>query len=180
MTRMVALLRGINVGGNRKVPMADLRALVEAGGFGDVASYIQSGNVVFTAAADVAAVTVALEKAIAERFGFAVDVIVRTAEAWRPYAGDGPFPEARRDRPNHTMLCLAARPLKPDVAEALRARATLGERVEVLGDALWIDFAESLPRSKLSPAVLDRAAGSPVTARNWNTVLKLHAMLSPG
>ena len=110
MTRMVALLRGINVGGNRKVPMADLRALVEAGGFGDVASYIQSGNVVFTAAADVAAVTVALEKAIAERFGFAVDVIVRTAEAWRPYAGDGPFPEARRDRPNHTMLCLAARP----------------------------------------------------------------------
>ena len=71
------------------------------------------------------------------------------------------------------MLCLAKAPLRAQVAEELSARATAGELVQRAGEALWIHFPEGVARSKLSPAAMDRAAGSPVTARNWRTATKL-------
>jgi uncharacterized protein (DUF1697 family) len=74
------------------------------------------------------------------------------------------------------MLCLSKIRPKPDAAERLRERAAGGEHIGQIGDALWIHFAGGVARSKLSPAVLDRMAGSPVTARNWLTVLKLEEM----
>jgi len=174
---MVALLRAINVGGTRKVPMADLRALLTAEGYTDVATYIQSGNVVLSSARAPAATEAALEAALAKRFGFDVPVVVRDHTAWRAYAGDGPFADARRDRPHLVHLCLARGPMNPDAAASLRARAAAGERVEQVGDALWIDFPSGVGTSKLTPAALDRAAGAPVTARNWNTIQKLAEML---
>ena len=79
----VALLRGINVGGNKKVPMAELRALGEKLGWRQVATYIQSGNVVFAGGGGAAAAERALEQAIEKRFGFPVPVVVRTAAQWR-------------------------------------------------------------------------------------------------
>jgi uncharacterized protein (DUF1697 family) len=170
---MIALLRGINVGGHRRVPMAELRDLALAAGLSDVGSYIQSGNLTFAAALDAAAAEAALEKAIEARFGFAVDVIVRTAAQWARYAAGSPFPDAASARPNLLHLGLSKRPPKPDAAEKLKARAAAGERIELLGDAIWLDFGAGVARSKLSPAAIDKAAGSPVTARNWKTVLKL-------
>ncbi|MFO0602471.1 MAG: DUF1697 domain-containing protein [Polyangiales bacterium] len=178
MTRMVALLRAVNVGGTRKVPMADLRELLTAEGFTDVATYIQSGNVVLSSKLGAAATAAAFEAAFARRFGFDAPVVVRTAAAWAPYAGDGPFPEARHDRPRLLHLGLAAGAMKPGVLEAVRAKAVAGEQVELVGDALWIDFPAGVAGSKITPAVLDRAAGAPVTLRNWNTVRKLQEMLA--
>lgn len=177
MSRMIVLLRAVNVGAQRKVPMAELRALATGEGFTEVETYIQSGNLVLTAKKPVSSVVAALERAIERHFGFTVDVIARTADQWDAYAGGSPFADAQRDRPNHLLLGLAAKPLNEGVAEALRARAKGGERVEVVGDAIWFDYPNgNVARSKLTPAAIDKAAGSPVTARNWNTVLKLHAM----
>jgi uncharacterized protein (DUF1697 family) len=153
--------------------MNELRELAIGLRFGNVSTYIQSGNLVFSTTLTAAAAEVALEKAIAARFGFSVDVVVRTARAWLRYAAKSPFADAEEARPNLLLLGLAKRPLKQRATEALRPFTTAGERVEALRDALWIDYGASIGRSKLSPLVLDRAAGSTVTARNWRTVQKL-------
>lgn len=177
MKAMIALLRGINVGGHRKLPMAELRVVAATLGFQKIESYIQSGNLVFAWTGTPAAAEAALEEAIAGRFGFPVDVIVRTGAQWAAYAAGSPFPDAAEARPNLLHLGLSKRPPRPDAAALLRPRAAAGERIEVHGDAIWVDYAGGAGRSKLSPAVLDRAVGSPVTARNFSTVQKLAEML---
>lgn len=170
---MVALLRGINVGGHKKVPMEQLRELAIGIGGQDVATYIQSGNLVLSAPMAPANVEAALERALRARFGFDVDVIVRSASQWQVYASGTPFPEAEAERPNLLLLGLAKLPLKPGAAEGLRAYARAGERVEVRGDAIWVDLPAGAGTSKVTPAVLDRLIGSCVTTRNWRTVVKL-------
>jgi len=176
MTTFIALLRGINVSGHNMIPMVGLRELCSGLGYDQVATYIQSGNVVFTGAGKAAAVESILEEAIEKQFGFNIPVIVRMAEQWPSYLKGNPFPELSEREPNHVLMGLSkARPAKGAVA-ALRERATAGEQIEMVGDALWIYFADSIARSKLSPAVLDRLVGSSVTARNWRTVQQLASM----
>ena len=176
MLRFVALLRAVNVGG-RKVPMAELRDLCGAIGWADVATYIQSGNVVFSADGEPQALASQLEKVLKERFGFAVDVVVRSAEQWRAHAAANPFPEASADRPNLVMLLVSKAPPVAGAAVALQARAADGECVAEAGGALWIDYPAGSGRSKLTPTLIDRAIGAPATSRNWRTVQTLCGML---
>lgn len=173
MKTFIALLRGINVGGHRKIEMAALRALGTELGFGAVQSYIQSGNLIFTSPDTAAAIEASLDRAIADRFGFPVEVLVRAADAWPALIQGNPFPKACVDEPNLVMMALAKRPPNKEAATALRERAAAGERIATAGEALWIHYPEGVARSKLSPALIDRLVGSPVTARNWRTVLKL-------
>lgn len=174
---VVALLRGINVVGKKKVPMATLRSLAEELGWRSVATYINSGNLVCEARGAPTTLASRLEAAIEEQFGFDVAVIVRTAADWRRYAAGSAFADAETTRPSHLLLALAQRAPPKDAARVLQPYCGGGERVAVRGDALWIDYASGVARSKLTPAVLDRAVGSPVTARNWNTVQALARML---
>jgi uncharacterized protein (DUF1697 family) len=176
MGRMVALLRAVNVGG-RKLPMAELRALCAELGWADVATYIQSGNVVFTATGAPDAFEKQLEEAIAKQFGFDVPVIIRTAAQWAHYPPGNPFPKAARDEPNRLMLLLAKRPPEQGAEDVIQTRATAGEQVRRAGDALWIHFPDGAGTSKLSPALIDRAVGSPATSRNHRTVTTLMEML---
>jgi uncharacterized protein (DUF1697 family) len=175
---VVVLLRGVNVGGHRKVPMADLRETLAAAGCTDVTTYIQSGNAVCRAPRDLDTLESAIEAAIAGTFGFHVDTLVRDAGQWARYVDTASFPDAASARPNLLLLALARRPLLATAGEQLTARCTGAERLALLPDGLWIDYADGVARSKLTPAALDRAAGSPVTARNWRTVLQLHTMLA--
>ena len=177
MSKSVALLRGINVGGRTSMPMAELRALCETLGWTSIQTYIQSGNVVFEAAAPPADQEDRLEKAIEARFGIAVPVLVRSAGQWRGYARANPFPDAAETEPNRLMLSLSKRTLVPDAAAAIQERARDGERVSEAAGALWIHYPSGAGTSRLSPSLLDRLSGSPVTARNWRTVLKLAQML---
>ncbi len=175
--RMLALLRGINVGGKNKLPMEGLRAAASKLGFSEVSTYIQSGNLLFESASEPAECERALEAAIEKSFSLKIPVIVRTREQWATYAKGSAFEDAQRARPKILHIAVAKRPLAAGADEALRAYAKAGERIEALPDALWIDFNEGVGRSKLTPAVLDRLAGSPVTARNWNTVQTLAELL---
>jgi len=177
VTRYVALLRGVNVGSTRKLPMAELRALCGDRGFADVATYIQSGNVLLSSDRPASEVAERLAAGLAERFRLHVPVVVRTAADWARYAEGSAFPDAQAARPKLLHLCLAVGPLADGAASAVAARASAKERVAVVGDALWIDFGESVGNSRLTPAELDKAAGSPVTARNWTTVQTIAAML---
>lgn len=177
MPRCVALLRGINVGGKNRVPMPELRALGEALGLADVQTYIASGNLVFTAAGRPSDHERRLETAIATQFGTAVPVLVRTAPQWRVYREANPFLDASRTDPNLVLLALSKLPLATGAADALQGRAVDGERVREGGGALWIHFPGGSGRSKLTPTLLDRLAGSSVTTRNWRTVVKLGELL---
>lgn len=177
MTVYVALIRGINVGATRKLPMADLRAYCATGGFGEVKTYIQSGNVILSSNDGADEVADRLKAMIAERFKLDVPVIVRTAAQWQGYATGSPFPQAEAERPNLLHICLSAQPPAQDALEMLQARAKAKEKLAVKGGTLWCDFGESVGTSKLTPALFDKAAGSPVTARNWRTVQALAAML---
>lgn len=173
MATFIALLRGINVSGHKKIPMADLRALGTGCGYKDVQSYIQSGNLIFTSSGAEAELEAELEKAIAARFGFAVDVLVRSAQKWPALLAGNPFPQAAVAEPNLLMLALAKRPPHKDAVAALRERAKHGERIEAAGEAIWFHYAQGVAGSKLSPALIDRLVGSPVTARNVRTAHKL-------
>ena len=113
MSRLIVLLRGINVGGHRKVPMEALRELCRELGFSRVESYIQSGNLVLSAPEGPEAVVARLEPALEERFGFAIDLVARTAEQWARYAAGSPFAEAAEQQPNLLHLALSRQPMKP-------------------------------------------------------------------
>lgn len=176
-TSFIALLRGINVGGANRVPMAELRELCAELGWSDVRTYIASGNVVFGASGPEGELATALEEAIRRRFDLHVPVIVRTASHWERYVRGNPFGETPEAEAKHVMLGVSKAPPAASALETLRARATGGERVERVGDALWIHYAAGVARSKLSPGMLDRAVGSPVTTRNWRTVVKLGEMV---
>lgn len=175
--RYVALLRAVNVGGC-KLPMAELRELCAGLGWERVATYVQSGNVVFDAADEPDALEAALEQAVTARFGFVRPVIVRSASQWAVYAAGSPFPGQEADRPNYLLLGLAKSPVAAGAADRLKARGAAGEEVRQDRGALWFFFPHGSGPSKLTPSAIDRAAGSPVTTRNWRTVQKIQEMLS--
>jgi uncharacterized protein (DUF1697 family) len=175
----VALLRGINVGGGNKIKMTELCALADELGWKGTKTYIQSGNLVFEAASERAALETALETGIRRRFGLEIPTIVRPADEWPALVAANPFPEAAKAEPNRLMLLLSKQAPPPEAAAALQERARNGERVAIAGGALWIHYAGGAGTSKLTPSLIDRLIGSPATARNWRTVLKLHDMLAP-
>jgi uncharacterized protein (DUF1697 family) len=116
----------------------------------------------------------AVEKLIEDEFGLKAPAIVRSARHFAEIADANPFPNALAKM---LHLCLTKQPPSPAAPEALAARAEPGERIAIAGGAIWIDFGiGGVGNSKLTPVLLDKAAGSTLTARNWNTVQKLIAM----
>jgi uncharacterized protein (DUF1697 family) len=176
MARWIALLRGINVGGRNAVPMAALRTLCASLGWRNVETFIQSGNVVFDADGPGAVLESALEKALQEAFGFAPAAIVRAAAAWTGMLAANPFTAESEAEPNRVLLGIPKGSLARGAAQALEARAAAGERVREAGGLLWFHYPQGAGQSKLTPAMIDRAAGSPVTSRNWRTALALGEM----
>jgi uncharacterized protein (DUF1697 family) len=162
----VALLRGVNVGG-RTLPMAELRDLVESLGFEDVRTYIQSGNVLFSAPRKPKAEV--LEAAIDRRFGLNVDVMLRSAAELRRVIDRNPFPDAERSRLHVGFM--AKKPAAAAVA-ALDSDAFAPERFAILGTELYLHLPNGTGRTKLPDYVLRRIK-VPTTIRNWNTVTKL-------
>ena len=174
----VALLRGINVGGRNRIAMAELRAICSDIGLTDVRTYIQSGNVVFRSDTGRARLETQIEDAIGERLNLRVSVLVRSAAEWATYRSANPFPEETKREPKLVMLALSKQTPAADAAERLNERAADGERVVRTGDCLWFHFQAGSGRSKLSPTLIDRLTGSPVTTRNWLTVEKIASLLN--
>lgn len=175
---LVALLRGINVSGHNKIPMAELRSICSSLGWLHVQSYIQSGNIVFQSDSAAAQLEAELEQAIQDHFHLTIPVIIRTASQWSGYIQHNPFPEQSQSQPNLVMLALSKASPNADAAERLRERAMSGEQIIQTTEALWVHYTDGVASSRLSPALFDRLAGSPVTARNWRTVLKIEEMIN--
>lgn len=183
MPTHVALLRGINVGGRNKVAMSDLREVVASLGHADVATYIQSGNVVFSAPdADTAAMATDLEQAIAKALGVRPAVVVISRDELRQVVRDNPFPDEPNPRYVHAVFFRdEPSPGVPgDVAAAERQAQERGGRdtAKLAGRVLFLHTPDGFGRSELAALLLGRSS-SPVasgTARNWATVSKLLAL----
>ncbi|WP_165067823.1 DUF1697 domain-containing protein [Marisediminicola senii] len=183
MRTHVALLRGVNVGGHNRLPMADLRALVSTLGYRDVATHIQSGNVAFGCSEpDETRIADALEHAILARTDFAIAVVVVTAHDLRTAHATTPFPTELDARRVHVVFYRD--PLDDartqdviDTQERLRAAGS-DDRAVVRGRFLYLHTPHGLGTSRLASELLRVRAGSPVgTARNWATVQRLVTML---
>ncbi len=173
MAKFVAFLRGINVGGHRKIPMSDLRQLcVGITSDPDLRTYIASGNLVFDADGAAARWATSIAEGIRARFGFDVPVLVLTEAAMRAALAACPFP---RDAGKlvHGYFCFE----KPQLDRAgVDALITPTEAVSVQGQTVWLHAPDGIGRSKLA-ARMERLIGVEVTARNLNTIIKMVEML---
>ncbi len=175
MTTYLALLRGINVGGNNKLPMATLKALCEGIGASGVTTYIQSGNVVFDLAkATTVGVAHALETAIADALGKAVPVVVRTAAQVRATVAAMPYPTDGVDPTTLHVAFLATTPAAAAVV-ALAATHFPPNEYVVIGQEVHLRAPDGLGRTKLPD--FDRVLATVATVRNWRTVVTLAAMV---
>lgn len=186
MASHVALLRGINVGGRNKVPMADLREVVTSLGPTGVTTYIQSGNVLFsTADTDTAKLAAALESAIGQRFGIWASVVVLSRDDLAEVLAGNPYPDEPNPKLVHVVFLNAEPPedLLARIATAESAAAAKGSRdtVRAVGRALFVHTPDGYGNSDLAQAVF-RIISAPAkqkkqdlaaTARNWATVTKL-------
>jgi uncharacterized protein (DUF1697 family) len=182
MPRYLALLRGINVGGRNKVAMADLRDVAESLGHTEVATYIQSGNLLFTSAnADAASLAEALEAQIASRLGVRPAVVVLSAPELAQVISDNPFPDEANPKFLHAVFRrdLADSNDMAAVAAAVARARDSGSRDEaaVVGRTLFLRTPDGLGRSDLAAQLTRSSAKSGGTARNWATVTTLMAML---
>ena len=182
MPTHVALLRGINVGGHNRVPMPELRALMTELGHTDVATYIQSGNAVFTSqGADTGQLADELEQAIAGRLDVSCGVVVITRDEFQQVIDDNPFPAEDNPKALHAVFRRAelTEAEQAKVAEARGRAQAKGceDEAVIVGRTMFLHTPNGLGRSELSAQLSRTAASKAGTARNWATVHKLRAML---
>ena len=178
MAQYVALLRGINVGGNNLIKMTELRRCFEALGFGNVATYIQSGNVLFEAAergpADLSA---RIEEALSEQFGYQARIVLRSHDQMRAIVADAPTGfGSQPDRYRYNVIFLREPLTAAEAMQDLRTRDGVDQACA--GDGVCYF---SLLVSRAAQSYLSRISALPVyqsmTIRNWNTTVKLRALM---
>jgi uncharacterized protein (DUF1697 family) len=182
MPTYLALLRGINLGGRNKVAMADLRQLAESLGHTDVATYIQSGNLIFTSPeTDAAALADALEQGIAEQLGVQSAVVLVSRDELARAVADNPFPDEPDPRRVHAVFRRDDR--SPEALAAIDALqqksrdAGSADEVVVIGRTLFLHTPDGFGRSDLAGKLFSSKTQAAGTARNWATVTKLMTML---
>lgn len=170
----VALLRGINVGGNKKVDMAGLRELMAALGYADVRTLLNSGNVVFRSPA--APREAAIEKAIKDRYGFDVAVVLRTGAEIARVVATNPFEAEANDGSRYFVSFLATQ-MPAGALIDLDAAAYAPELLHMSKTEIYTWLPAGLTDSPLMKRLTEKKLGVSVTARNWNTVVKLSALV---
>jgi uncharacterized protein (DUF1697 family) len=173
--RQIALLRGINLGPNRRVSMPDLRSLLEAAGFEEVRTYVQSGNVVLSSDAAPDELASECERRIADRFGFDVDVIVRTRDELAEVVRRDPLGDVAVNPKLYQVSFLSAPP-DPDRVRAVAAQASGAERCVAIDREVYAWHPDGIGRSRLSAKLAGGGLGVTSTSRNWATVTTLLAM----
>jgi len=188
MTRYIALLRGINVGGNTKVSMPELKVLFESLGFESVKTYINSGNVGFDVKAGIPGVSSPrgskgsmdqesplveqIEKSILERFSLPIQVMVRGQKAIETILSDNPFAgEFETHKEMHVLFMKEEMP--GEKAAQLLEKQTDDEHFAVRGTEIYCHLKLGVADSLLGRGFIEKKLKVPITARNWRTVQKL-------
>ena len=182
MSLHVALLRAVNVAGHNKVAMRDLVELLGALGMSDPRSLLQSGNLVFRSpGASDAALERVLEEAVRERLGLETAIMVRDAKDWRAVVAENPFPAEAERNPSRLLVVFLKDTPDPQAVAALQAAIAGREAVHVRSRHTYIVYSDGFGRSRLTTALIEKKLETQGTARNWNTVLRIGALMAaPG
>jgi uncharacterized protein (DUF1697 family) len=174
--RYVALLRSVNIGGYGRMAMSDLRETFGSLGYDDVVTYIQSGNVLFSASSkSEEAIVEAIEHRIAHDFGDSPAVLLRTVTELRRIGSKSPFAKKGADPARHHVTFLAEAPSKATV-KALALPKSGKDELVVDGREVYVHTPDGYAETKYTGTFLERRLGVVSTTRNWNTVTKLNEL----
>jgi len=173
--RQIVLLRGINLGPRNRIAMPELRKLLEAAGFADVRTYVQSGNIVLSTRRTPEATVTACEKLIAAELGLEIPAVVRTRDELAEVVRRNPLAGVADDPKRYQVSFLDREP-DPGMIERLSAAAADGERMEAIGREIYSWHPDGVARSKLWAGLAGKGLGVKATARNWTTVTTLLEM----
>jgi uncharacterized protein (DUF1697 family) len=171
--KFIALFRGINVGGKNKLPMKDLIEMFRELGCEDVACYIQSGNIIFKAPADLARrVPILVAKEIQGAFSLTVPVVLRSSKELGEVSRNNPFLKTVSERDRLHVAFLAALP-SPTKVSSLDPKRSPPDRFVLRGREIYLSLPNGVAKTKLTNAYFDSRLATVSTLRNWNTVQKL-------
>jgi uncharacterized protein (DUF1697 family) len=168
-TAFVCLIRGVNVGGNKKLKMDALKALCESIGLTSVKTYLQSGNVVFRSKVNPTLLTKRIEDGIRKTTGFEAKVILRTASELREVIAATPFTTGQRN-PSAILVAFLSGEISEDGKALLMKLKIESEELHFGNRELYLHLPNGIAGSKLSNSLTEKKVGVNVTARNWNTV----------
>lgn len=177
MSKKIAILRGINVGGKRKILMADLKRLFEDLGFTDIETYIQSGNVIFKTEKESSTIEIAntIEKDISDKYGFSVPVIVRTYKELEESVQKNPFYKNDIDINHLHLTFLSEEPTKVNREQAEKYNYE-PDKFEIKDKDVFVYCEGKYHQSKLTNNFFESKLKGSATTRNWKTVLKLNEL----
>ncbi len=177
-TIYLSLLRGINIGGHNKIKIADLKALYESLGLGQVTTYIQSGNVLFSSEKNETKEELAsrISLAIEAKFGFGVPVVIRTKEEMQQIVTQNPFTEEAETAPDKMVVMFLGS--APDIVTLAKIKEKIDDnsRFAFIGNMLYFFYPDGYGQTKWHSNFFEKQLRTTVTARNWTTTCKLAGM----
>lgn len=176
MQTYIAILRGINVSGHKIIKMAELREQLSSLHFSNLATYIQSGNIVFQSKEEKASILEEkIHLLIKNQYGFDVPVIVRTQQEWKEVVSAFPFNLEEVDTKHIGFIFLKEKPKKFVPSDYEKFKAT-EDNIVYNGKEIYLHIPGGFGPSKLANNIFEQKLGVSATTRNWNTTLKLLAM----
>jgi uncharacterized protein (DUF1697 family) len=175
MNTYIALLKGINVGGHKKVPMAELRELLANSGLNNIKTYIQSGNVIFQSSEKGGPLEEKIQKTIKNHFGFEVSVLIRTREHLKCIFDSCPFSEEKKKASYFMMLHDIP---ETELVKVASEKIYEGEDYKIIKDCIYYFSAKGFGQAKFNVNFFERKLKTFATARNYNTMVKLISMSS--
>jgi uncharacterized protein (DUF1697 family) len=174
MPVIIAMLRGVNVGGHNKIKMEELRGLCKTLKLRDACTYVQSGNLIFrTDERDLDLLAKRLQDASERKFGFRPDVVLRTASEMREVIGRNPFAKRRGIEPNRLLVTFLASEPESAAREKAAQLDTAPEELRMDRREVYIYYPNGMARPKVSWASIERVLKTSGTGRNWNSVTKM-------
>ena len=176
--KYISILRGINVSGQKKINMADLKSLYESQGFDGVSTYIQSGNVIFDSKLkNKAYITKTIEAAIEEQYGFQVPVQIRTAQEMLKVIDRMPFNDVNlvNDSTKVLVTFLSSKPTKSNI-ENIQKYIIEPERLIINNTHVYLYCPNGYGKSKLTNNLIEKKLKTSATTRNWKSIKKLHEL----
>ncbi|WCO01241.1 DUF1697 domain-containing protein [Psychroserpens ponticola] len=176
MNTYIVLLRGINVGGHKKVPMAELRELLAKSGFENVRTYIQSGNIIFKSSfSDIKEIEIRVQKSIIDHFGFEVPVIAKTRKELQVIFDVCPFSDEKKE--NSYFVLLHDIP-KPELVSMVNDISFKNEEFVIIKNCLYFHSSIGYGNSKFNMNSFEKKLNVKATSRNYKTMLKLLSLSS--
>jgi uncharacterized protein (DUF1697 family) len=175
VARLIALLRGINLGPRNRIAMPELRRVLSDAGFDDVRTYLQSGNIVLSSSSSPERVARECERQITHSFGLDIQVVTRTRDQLAEVVRRNPLAEVASNPKRYQVSFLSAAP-DPELVSKLAAVAVEPEQFVLIGRELYAWHPHGVGRSRLWALLAGRTLGVTATARNWTTVTKLLAL----